>query len=587
VIHQADKALLLIFERDLCSIQVRWIERVAGKAGRIMARNATEIMEVNPERFEDLLARAESNTLRDEDTKLLGQIFVSYAGFFQIVGDKKTTIDRLRRMLFGATSETSQNVLGDEEDDSNPPSGDGSDDGMSTNSENIPSENSSDPAPGHGRHAADDYSGADQVNVSHPGHSPGDACPECAAGKLYEKSPGVLVRFVGRAPLQATVYRLQKLRCHLCGKLFTAPVPEGLGEDKYDHTAASMIGLLKYGSGMPFNRVERLQASCRTPLAASTQWDIVHAASSLIAPAYDELIRQAAQGDVVHNDDTTVRILELMGERARKTPADDDDHNPRRTGLFTSGVVAVRAGVRMALFFSGRQHAGENLSDVLKHRAAQLEPPIQMCDGLSRNLPRELDTILSNCLAHGRRNFVELYDRFPQECRHVIKAFQVIYLNDKVAREEKMSADTRLAWHQAHSQATMDDLHSWLQHQFDEKRVEPNSALGDAIQYLLKRWELLTLFLRKAGAPLDNNICERALKKAILHRRNSMFYKTGNGSRVGDMYMSLIYTCELSGADAYDYLNQLQLNAQNVATHPDQWMPWNYRESIGSISDAA
>ena len=223
----------------------------------------------------------------------------------------------------------------------------------------------------------------------------------------------------------------------------------------------------------------------------------MRAASSLIVPAYDELIRQAAQGEVIHNDDTTVRILELMGARARKTPPSDDEHDPKRTGLFTSGVVATRAGVRMALFFSGRQHAGENLSDVLQHRAAELAAPIQMCDGLARNLPSELDTILANCLAHGRRNFVELLDRFPEECRHVIEAFQRIYHNDKVTRENELSAEARLVYHQTHSQPTMDDLHAWLQRQFDEKLVEPNSALGDAIRYLLKRWEPLTLFLRQ------------------------------------------------------------------------------------------
>ena len=120
-----------------------------------------------------------------------------------------------------------------------------------------------------------------------------------------------------------------------------------------------MIGLLKYGSGLPFNRVDRLQGSCEIPLAASTQWDIVHAAGSLIAPAYEELIRQAAQGEVVYNDDTTVRILELMGERVRKKPPSEDDHDPKRTGLFTSGVVATLAGVRVALFFSGRQRHAE------------------------------------------------------------------------------------------------------------------------------------------------------------------------------------------------------------------------------------
>ena len=188
------------------------------------------------------------------------------------------------------------------------------------------------------------------------------------------------------------------------------------------------------------------------------------------------------------------------------------------------GVVAVREGVNVVLFFSGRQHAGENLSDVLKHRAVELDAPIQMCDGLSRNLPKELDTILSNCIAHGRRKFVELYDRFTDECRYVIEAFRVIYTNDKIAREQKMTAEERLAYHQSLSKPTMDELREWLPRQFDDALVEPNSALGEAINYLLKRWDAMTLFLRKAGAPLDNNICERALKKAILHRKNSMFY---------------------------------------------------------------
>jgi len=553
-----------------------------------MTKQSPEVIEVNTQQMEEVLKRV-SDKMDEDDALLLRRIVESYGYVSDLVEDKRTTIARLRKLFFGARSEKTKDIVGDPEDpqeagppcsehvpearsENELPDGDGDGDGDNDVDSTKPR------APGHGRHGAEDYVGGRQVAVPHPTLAVGDVCPECEQGTLYQKKPGVLVRFVGQAPLQSTVYRLQKLRCHVCGRVFTAPAPEGIGEQKYDSTAASMIGLLKYGSGLPFNRLDRLQGNLEIPLPASTQWDIVHAAAESLAPAYKELIRQAAQGEVVYNDDTTARILELMGQRvAKNRPTDELD--PNRTGLFTSGVVATRDGVRIALFFSGRRHAGENLSDVLKHRAAELAAPIQMCDALSRNLPKELDTILANCIAHGRRNFVELYDRFPGECRHVIEAFKVVYYNDKIAREEELSAEARLAYHQTHSRAAMDGLKEWLQRQFDDKLVERNSALGEAIHYLLKRWDAMTLFLCKAGAPLDNNICERALKKAILFRKNSMFYKTRAGARVGDMYMSLIYSCELNGANAFEYLNELQQNADDVAEHPDRWQPWNYREA--------
>ena len=123
---------------------------------------------------------------------------------------------------------------------------------------------------------------------------------------------------------------------------------------------------------------------------------------------------------------------------------------------------------------------------------------------------------------------------------------------------------------------------SWksLTRQLAEKLTEPNSAPGGAITYMLKHWDQLTLFLRQAGAPLDNNVCERALKKAILHRKNALFYKTRNGARVGDLFMSLIYTCQLNKANPFDYLTQLQRHADRLGVSPQLWMPWNYRAAL-------
>jgi len=238
----------------------------------------------------------------------------------------------------------------------------------------------------------------------------------------------------------------------------------------------------------------------------------------------------------------------------------------------------------VALFFSGRRHAGENLAEVLKHRAAELPPPIQMCDALSRNLPGALQTIVANCLAHARRQFVDVYERFPEQCGHLLEALAVVYRNDALARERQLSPEARLQFHQQESQSTMQELHAWLKRQLDEKLVEPNSALGGAIGYMLRHWDKLTLFLRQAGAPLDNNICERALKKAILHRKNALFYKTPNGARVGDLFMSLIYTCQLNQANPFDYLTQLQEHADQLAANPELWMPWNYRETLADES---
>jgi hypothetical protein len=369
--------------------------------------------------------------------------------------------------------------------------------------------------------------------------------------------------------------------------MFTAEAPEGVGPEKYDATAGSMVALLKYGSGLPFNRLEGLQEGLGIPLPASTQWEIVEATAAVVQPAYDELIRQAAQGEVLHNDDTTVKILEFMGKRARQaalegrgTEDSGKQNAPKRRGMFTSGIVSTRDGRRIALFFSGRQHAGENLGDVLAHRAVDLGPPIQMCDALSRNVPAEFKTLLGNCLAHGRRQFVDVVARFPEECRHVLESLRDVYKNDALARERHLSPEDRLAFHQAESGPIMAKLQAWCTRQIQDRLVEPNSALGEALAYMLRHWKELTLFLRQPGAPLDNNIAERMLKKAILHRKNALFYKTCHGAQVGDLFMSLIHTCELGGANPFDYLTELQRHAADLAAHPEQWMPWNYRESI-------
>lgn len=432
--------------------------------------------------------------------------------------------------------------------------------------------------PGHGRNGAEAFSGARRVEIKHQTLTHGDRCPECRQGNVYaQKEPKLLVRVIGQAPLAATVYSLERLRCGACGQMFTAQAPEGVGEDKYDESAAAMIAQLKYGSGTPFNRMEQLEKQMGIPLPAATQWGIVEKAGHRIKPARDELIRQAAQGEVVHNDDTSMRVLRL-----------DRDPKDERTGVFTSGIVSTTDGRKMALYFTGSKHAGENIADVLKQRSRDLPRPIQMCDALSRNVPGSatgVEILLANCLAHGRRQFVNVAENFPNECRHVLEMLGQVYGHDAEAQEHGLTPDQRLRFHQERSTPIMDQLNLWLETQLSERRTEPNSGLGQAINYLLRHWLPLTLFLRQAGAPLDNNIVERALKRAVLHRKNALFYRTLNGAEVGDLFMSLIHTCQLCGANSFDYLIQLQRHAQELAARPAEWMPWNYRDTLARIGE--
>ena len=327
--------------------------------------NPPERIDLDLEQVDALLKRVESGSLQPGDYEIIKAMVETIHLLSQAVDEKAASIRRLLRMLFGDRTEKLQKVIKETSPSAKKLSEDRTD--------------KNDKPKGHGRIAAAEYTGAEKVNVPHEDLKPGDRCPGCLRGKVYEmKVPEVVVRVTGKAPLQATVYQMQRLRCNLCGEIFKAAAPDGIGDEKYDAASGAMIALLKYGSGMPFNRIEQLQASLGVPLAASTQWEIVEQLADRIYPVYPELNFQAAQGDVVYNDDTTMKILELM--------KNNDDQDPsKRKGIFTTGILSTAKDRQIALFYTGGKHAGENMADLLKQRQTHLSPPVQMCDALSRN----------------------------------------------------------------------------------------------------------------------------------------------------------------------------------------------------------
>jgi hypothetical protein len=467
------------------------------------------IVDVNVQAIERVLERVQA-LLLPEDFELIKAMADTLVRVTKLVRERGSTIVRLRRLFGLSGSEKTRDVVGPYESTgaaaaaveltpaqsstaastdsgdvgkggATPPSAEGA-----TQAPEAPPEKKT--RRGHGRIAATDYRAAVHIAVAHQSLRAGNPCPHCDRGSLYSLSkPASILRITGQPPLVATCSDCDCLRCATCGIVYTARAPDQAQGKKFDETATSMIALLRYGTGMPFNRLDHLQRDLDTPLPASTQWDVVNEGVALVEPAFDELKRLAAQGEVLHNDDSYMRVLEFMGKRRAKLVAAGKLPDPERTGLFTTAIVSVVAGVgTIALFATGRKHADENLAAVLDMRANNLPPPIQMGDALTRNLPKGHLVVESNCIAHGRRKLVDEIDNYPAECRFIIERLALVFKLDDECATRGLSDQERLLAHQDKSAPLMEEIRARMQTELGHKRIEPNSDLGRAFNYFLK-----------------------------------------------------------------------------------------------------
>jgi hypothetical protein len=539
-----------------------------------------------------LLERVEK-LIPKEDMEQLKGIVETLITLTRLIREKGSTIARLRRLMGFRSSEKTADILdkggaGLDQESSTSTISD-SDQSEQTEPDDTAGDTEASgrqgaPPKGHGRIPASAYTAAEHIFVPHGTLHVGCTCPSCARGKLYNlPDPPPVVRIFGQASLAAKCWDTEKLRCSGCGLVFTARLPPEARGPKYDESAVAMMALLRYDAGVAHNRLERIQSDLETPLPSSTQWDVVNKGSKVIKPVYLELLLQGACGSVIFSDDTYVRILELMGRRRAAKLEAGELAAPDRTGLFTTVIVSRTGNGQIALYFSGRNHAGENLAELLDQRATDLPPPTHMCDGLNRNRPAEHEVNSGNCLGHARRHVVDQTESFPVESRYFLEHIREVFHNESICRAKALTDDERLQFHALESKPFMDHLHVWMEAQLEQKRVEPNSDMGRAINYMRKRWDKLTLFLRAPGAPLDNNTCERAIKMAITHRKNSLFYRSERGALVGDIYMTIINTARLNGENPLNYLTAILLHPKEVAVSPADWLPWTYRATLGRL----
>jgi hypothetical protein len=564
---------------------------------------APEQVRLSAAEGEAIIARLSVYAPSRSDCEVCIQVIRLYFWFTAVVEEAKLSMKKLRTLLFGrgpkrpkpsepASSSVCDSAMGEGEatgDASGQPAAADPSEAVGSTSGSGASEPASQPKGGHrrgtGRLGADAYEGAERVECRHEELAVGQRCPVCGQGTLYELPPGRQIRIDGHGLLSALRYELQKLRCSACGEIFTAPLPEAAGEEKYSPRARAVLAVSRCYLGVPLYRLQGYQAMLGVPMPDSTQWDQIEKVGDCSYPVFAYLERLAAQGDLIHQDDTSVRILSLMAEHLKiraQAEALGLSRPTERTGMFTPGLVVQVGAHTICLYDSGRDHAGENLQSLLLQRQAGLDKPLVMSDALSRHEADENELIRCHCLAHGRRQFSDIEDVFPLECQVVLDVIKQVFDPDDEAREQELDPEARLAYHQSFRGPLMGGLKQWLQKQLDDRLVEPNSSLGKAISYLQTHWTTLTRFLSIPGAPLDTNLVERALKLFIRQRKNSLFFRTEHSAYLARVLTRLIAPCLYAGVNALDYLVALQEHRREVVADPAAWLPWTYAASRAS-----
>jgi transposase len=510
-------------------------------------------LDVTPEQIEGLLDRIASESLEKKDYPILADLIRAIVWMNFSLQEKELTIRRLRS-IFGIKTESAKKLLemaqgGNNNDDNE--------------SQADKEKNKNNKRGKHGHKPSSAFTEAKTIDVAHQNLKKGDLCPSCRQGKLFSLKPGSVIRIVGQPWLQVEIYRPERLRCSACGKTFTAALPTEIAiGSRADSTAKAIVSILKYRGGLPFYRQQQMQEMLGVPLSASEIWKMTEETADSVHPVYALLCQEASKAKLLQNDDTTAKIL---NQQIR-----DDE----RKGTFTTAILAtLTEGIRVGLFFTGRKHAGENLNELLNERPKERGPPIQQCDAASRNVSKDHETQLANCLAHARRKFYELIEVWPQAVTKIIGLFASVYINDCSAPSDPQE---RVVWHQEKSAPIMQEMKSYCDTLIETKQVEPNSSLGKAIAYLNNHWSEFTLFLRVPGVPLTNNEGEQLIKRAVLNRKNAYFFRNETGAKIADILMSVIETCVYNETNPWNYLVAVQTYEKDVQRNPRLWLPWVY-----------
>lgn len=468
-------------------------------------------------------------------------------------------------------------------------------DSSSSSSESTEDSTSAKPRKGHGRNGAGAYAHATHFVHALLAGVLGTLCEACGMGPMSRYRDKLIVVVKGQPLFDAEIHHFEQARCRLCGAIIQADgmaaVMAGLGSSyiTYAWSACALLLVMHYFAGLPFKRMEFLQAGWGIPMSDANQWSLADASADLLFPLYKAFERHGVNhATALRIDDTGSMITEVRREIRGEIAALEalgESTNDVRTGINATGVYLETEQGKVLLFFTGRHHAGEIIDQILKHRRTERQNNaklVKVSDAASKNFAHthhdELEEAV--CNAHAYLKFRAVKDRHPEEHSLAGEVYKKVFDNDDVAKAEGMSALERMRYHRDHSLPEMKRLKKMCCEKLETKLVEPNAPLWEPLTFILNQWERLTKFCEVPGVPLDTNVVEQMLIIPVRYLAGSFNYKTQNGADVGDRHMSLIATANAHGIEPVAYLTECLKNHEDLAERPEHYLPWVYRARL-------
>jgi len=529
------------------------------------------------------LRTRDAQVLTDDDCDALAGVVQTWAHLTELAGRKTASIREIRRVL-GMPS--SREAPGQAPTTSTAaPESDGAGETPSDEHAGVPEEMqtqaSSKNRHAHGRRNAEDFEQLEHMHHGHVSLHSGDECPACLRGRVYKYRPSEFTTISGRSPLVATRHSRDSLRCNTCDEVFRAPLPatleaDGVGERTlYSYSAVAMVCILRCFGGSPMHRQDRLQQALGVPVPDASIWDMHERLAGALRPVWRHLVTEAAHAALYFGDDTGATIL---SKRSAVRPDRRTGELKRRTGCHTTCIIAVDDDDHAAiLYFTGIHHTGEMMDLIVEGRNPDLHPPIFMGDGIESNTVTTAKVYYAGCNAHAIRRFKDLADRYPEQTDYVLERYRGIYDHEDHCIEAQLSPEKRRDYHRKHSRPLLREITEYGEEQIEERRVEPNSDLGEAFEYVIGNERRLSAFARHPKAPLDNNRVERALRTSVRLRETTHFFRNPVGAGIADTILSVGASALHEGLNLFDYFVDLQHHAEAVRADPAAWVPWRYR----------